>query len=276
VEGSAFALYAQAFGRALVPFGFAVDWGTGHRIVGASPELCLEHRANGSLLTRPIKGTRPRGASSAEDEALARELATDPKERAELNMVVDLERNDLGRLSETGSVEVLSAGEVESYETVHHRVATIRSRVRRDVTREQLLRTFLPSGSVTGTPKLAAMRQIAHLEPERRGLYTGAIGYIAQDGGLRLAMAIRTMTVDRDGQAQYFAGGGIVADSQPEREVMETLWKTRQLCAGLVEGTTAPRGLAVDRSSEQTSVENWADWLSSSTDEGDSISGAAD
>ena len=121
VEGSAFALYRRLFGRAKVPFGFALELPENVRLLGASPELCLEHRANGTLLTRPIKGTRPRGRTTDEDQALIEDLSTDPKELAELNMVVDLERNDLGRVSVTGTVEVLSVGEIETYETLHHR-----------------------------------------------------------------------------------------------------------------------------------------------------------
>jgi anthranilate/para-aminobenzoate synthase component I len=262
VEGTAFGLYQRLFGRAKVPFGYALELDNQARIVGASPELCLEHRANGTLLTRPIKGTRPRGRDRDEDLANINELSSDPKEHAELNMVVDLERNDLGRVSVVGSVEVLSPGEIESYEAVHHRVATVRSIIGEGVTREELLRAFLPSGSVTGTPKVAAMQNIARLELQRRGLYTGALGYIAHDGGLRLAMVIRTLTVEPDGHACYLAGGGIVADSQPEREVLETRWKSEQI---FLSQRTKHTG-------EQSFVENWADWLGSSTDEGDRIS----
>jgi anthranilate/para-aminobenzoate synthase component I len=263
VEGSAFGLYRRLFGRAKVPFGFALELPNQVRILGASPELCLEHRANGLLVTRPIKGTRPRGRDFAEDADFITDLASDPKELAELNMVVDLERNDLGRVSTIGSVEVLSPGEIETYETLHHRVATVRSFLSPSVSREELLRAFLPSGSVTGTPKIAAMQQIARLERQRRGLYTGALGYLSHGGELCLAMAIRTLAVESDGSACYLAGGGIVADSQPEREVLETRWKSEQLftnSAGAL--TTLPQSLA----------ENWADWLGSSTEEHDRIS----
>jgi anthranilate/para-aminobenzoate synthase component I len=263
VEGSAFALYERLFGRAKVPFGFSLELPNRMRLLGASPELCLEHRANGTLLTRPIKGTRPRGRDLAEDAALVAELSTDPKELAELNMVVDLERNDLGRVSQVGSVEVLSAGEIETYETLHHRVATVRSRIEPNVSREELLRAFLPSGSVTGTPKIAAMTQIARLERQRRGLYTGALGYLAHDGSLRLAMAIRTLAVEPDGRACYLAGGGIVADSKPASEVLETRWKSEQLFTN--SGTAQPRH-------QISFAKNWADWFGSSTDERDRIS----
>jgi anthranilate/para-aminobenzoate synthase component I len=271
-SGSALSLYARLFANARVPFGFALELDGKARICGASPELCLEHRANGTLVTRPIKGTRPRGRDDASDLAQIRELESDPKEQAELVMVVDLERNDLGMVSERGSVEVLSAGETETYEALHHRVATVRSRLRAGVSREELLRAFLPSGSVTGTPKLSAMQQIAQLERERRGLYTGAIGYIGQDGGLRLAMAIRTLVVEAEGTSRYFAGGGIVADSCPEREVDETRWKSSQLLGAhpVSEGRSGDTP-ANRQSSERTFAENWADWLGSCTEEGESI-----
>ena len=125
------------------------------------------------------------------------------------------------------------------------------------------MRAFLPSGSVTGTPKVAAMQQIARLERQRRGLYTGALGYLAHDGGLCLAMAIRTLAVERGGQACYLAGGGIVADSKPEREVLETRWKSEQLFS-----SSGPDGATFRHSF----AKNWADWLGSSTDERDRIS----
>jgi anthranilate/para-aminobenzoate synthase component I len=190
-------------------------------------------------------------------------------------MVIDLERNDLSRLSRLGTVEVVSAGDIESFESVHHRVATVRSHLAPGVSREELLRSFLPSGSVTGTPKRAAMRLIARLEPQRRGLYTGAVGYLAQDGGLRLAMAIRTLVVDRDAQATYYSGGGIVADSVAEREVLETRWKAEQV---LRSGVTASASWCDGQPSDGTpcvrpggpkSAENWADWLGSSTTDGE-------
>lgn len=264
-NGSALALYQRLFERAAVPFGFALDAGEGRRIVGASPELCLEVTANGSLLTRPIKGTRPRGASAREDLEQISQLTSDPKELAELNMVIDLERNDLGRIAESGSVEVISAGEVESYEAVHHRVATVRAKMRPQTSRHDLLTSFMPSGSVTGTPKRAAMQTIAALETERRGLYTGAMGYLAQDGTLRLAMAIRTLVVNGTGQAAYHSGGGIVADSVAAREITETRWKAQQLLDLFPVRGSQPRppaGPPVGRNL----AENWADWTGSCTE----------
>jgi anthranilate/para-aminobenzoate synthase component I len=197
-------------------------------VAGSSPELFLDLSASGRLLTGPIKGTRPRGADAVSDRAFRRDLSSDPKEQAELMMVVDVERNDLGRVARTGSVRVLGPPRVETFGNVHHRVARVTARLAQGVSRNALLEATLPSGSVTGAPKIRAMEVIAELESERRGLYTGAVGSLGYDGTLRLAMAIRTLT-RRGGVAHYFAGGGIVADSVVEREVTETRWKAAQL-----------------------------------------------
>jgi anthranilate/para-aminobenzoate synthase component I len=196
-------------------------------VVSTSPELLLEQRADGRLLTSPIKGTRPRGRDLREDRQLAQELADDPKEQAELSMVIDVERNDLGRVSSIGSVRVRSP-RVVAQGLVWHRRADVIGRVRSGVTRSELLDAVLPSGSVTGAPKVRAMEVIAVLEAERRGLYTGGFGILNHRGELQLAMAIRTLST-RDGIGHYFSGGGIVADSQPAREVEETHWKAQQL-----------------------------------------------
>jgi len=254
-RGSALGLALALRERGRAPFGFGLECPDGTRLAGVSPELCLGLSAEGELVTRPIKGTAPRQTSPSADERERRRLEEDPKERAELAMVIDLERNDLGQVAEVGSVEVACPGRVESYDAVHHRTATVRARLRAGVTRQELLRAFLPSGSVTGTPKIAAMRLIAELEPARRGLYTGAYGYLAHDGSLRLAMAIRTLVVAPSDQGEYFAGGGIVADSQPEREVAETLWKSQTLREAGEDGLTAAPALVGDESAE-----NWAGW----------------
>ena len=156
------------------------------------------------------------------------ELDQDPKELAELTMIVDVERNDLGRVAIPGSVRVTSPPRVVTHRTVHHRVACVAARARPDVSRDDVLRALLPSGSVTGAPKVRAMEVIAALEPRRRGLYTGAIGHVAHDGSLTLSMAIRTAVLRGD-EGEYWTGGGIVADSDPEREVEETRWKALQL-----------------------------------------------
>ena len=143
-------------------------------------------------------------------------------------MILDVERNDLARVARPGSIELTVPPHVETHGTVHHRVATLRAALRASVTRREVLSWMLPSGSVTGAPKVRAMDLIAELEAERRGLYTGAFGYLAHDGSLELGMAIRTLSV-KAGQGHYWAGGGIVADSQPALEVEETLWKAEAL-----------------------------------------------
>lgn len=238
LRGDALTLYASLVRKAPTPLGACVDLGEGLRVVSTSPELFLraepdressgESRRWGALLTAPIKGTRPRGKDAKEDRALALELDGDPKERAELTMIIDVERNDLGRVAVPGSVRVTSLPRVVTHRTLHHRVASIVARARPECSREDVLRALLPSGSVTGAPKVRAMEVIATLEPRRRGLYTGAIGYVAHDGGLTMAMAIRTAVLE-EGEGEYWTGGGIVADSDPEREVEETRWKALQL-----------------------------------------------
>jgi len=210
------------------PFCFAFQ-SNDLRIAGTSPELCLSLEPEGKLLTRPIKGTRPRGLTAEQDHEIAQSLASNPKEIAELSMVIDLERNDLGRVAELGSVSVLHPGRVEPYGPVHHRVATLSARLKPETSRTDLLEAFLPSGSVTGAPKVRAMELSALLESERRGLYTGAYGWLGHDGSMRLAMAIRTLVASNRDVGHYFAGGGIVADSIPEQEVEETYWKSLQI-----------------------------------------------
>ena len=235
VEGSPVALLRALAPDALPAHAAAFDWPE-LRVSAASPELFLATEADGRVFTTPIKGTRPRSAEPALDAALARALDEDPKERAELAMVIDVERNDLGRLAIPGSVRLAREPYVESHAAVHHRAATVEARLAPGVTRTELLEAMLPSGSVTGAPKVRAMEVIAELEPVRRGLYTGAFGLLREDGSLELGMAIRTLGV-RDGVGHFFAGGGIVADSDPERELEETLWKARGLMA-LAGGTT--------------------------------------
>jgi para-aminobenzoate synthetase component 1 len=174
--------------------------------------------------TRPIKGTRPRGRDATEDAALARALVLSEKDRAENLMIVDLERNDLGRVAQTGSIEVPELFEVETYANVHHLVSTVRGRLREGRDAVDLLRATFPSGSVTGAPKIRALEIIDELEPVARGPYTGAIGYFGFDGSIDLNVAIRIMVV-KDGRAYFHVGGGIVADSDPEAEYEETLDK---------------------------------------------------
>jgi len=219
--------------RAGARFSAAIDFGD-HALASTSPELFLDIERPSArdrrVLTSPIKGTRPRGIDAANDTRLARELDLDPKERAELTMVVDLERNDLGRIARTGSVRVIGEPRIETSRTVHHRVQDVVGLVPADRGLGEIVRAMFPSGSVTGAPKVRAMEIIADLEPRRRGIYCGAILAIGRDFSVRAAMAIRTLIVDRaSGTARYDAGGGIVADSDPKSEVAETGWKARQV-----------------------------------------------
>ncbi|HEX9298025.1 MAG TPA: anthranilate synthase component I family protein [Polyangiaceae bacterium] len=220
-------LYVAVAGHSPSPFGACLDLGE-IIVCASSPELFLQLDALGHVRTAPIKGTRPRGADAEDDLRLRRELEESSKEQAELTMILDVERNDLGRVAVPGSVRLAREPAVETHRTVHHRAAVVAALLRPERSALELLRAMFPSGSVTGAPKIRAMEVIAELEPARRGLYTGAFGSIAADGSLRLAMAIRVFTV-RAGEGHYFAGGGIVADSDPEAELAETRWKGTQI-----------------------------------------------
>jgi len=199
-------------------------------ILGNSPERFLSLSPEGAVETRPIKGTRPRGADAAADGAAAAELSAAPKDRAEHVMIVDLERNDLGRVCRAGSVEVASLARVVSLPTVHHLISTVRGQLRPEVGLAALLAATFPGGSVTGAPKRRAMQIIDELEPSPRGLYTGATGWLGAAGDLDLAIAIRTAVL-RGGQLELSVGGGIVVDSTPEDELRETEVKARAFAA---------------------------------------------
>ena len=196
-------------------------------LVSASPERFLELR-DGRVETCPIKGTRPRGKTPAEDEQLARALMDSPKDRAEHLMIVDLERNDLGRVCETGSVRVPDRFRLEAHPTVWHLVSTVEGRLRPGLDAVDLIRASFPGGSITGAPKLRAMEILEGLEPTRRGPYTGSIGYWGLDGSLDLSIVIRTAIV-KDDRAYVQVGGGVVADSSAEAEYQETLDKAAAL-----------------------------------------------
>ena len=197
------------------------------QVVSSSPECFLAlDPASRLVTTRPIKGTRPRSADPAEDARLASELAASAKDIAENIMIVDLERNDLGRVCEFGSVAAPDLAVIESHPTVHHLVSTITGRLRRDHDVLDLLTACFPGGSITGAPKIRAMEIIDELETVRRGVYTGSIGYLGFDGSANLNIAIRTAVV-KDGFWHLHVGGGIVADSDPEMEYQETLDKGR-------------------------------------------------
>ncbi|MFQ5461463.1 MAG: aminodeoxychorismate synthase component I [Phycisphaerae bacterium] len=188
-------------------------------IISSSPELFLALRGR-HVVTRPIKGTRPRCADPRLDAANRRELATDPKESAELNMIIDLLRNDLGRVCAYSSVQVTDPGTIERHPTVYHRAATIEGVLQEGRSWHDLLQATFPGGSVTGAPKIRAMQIINELEPTPRGVYCGSIGWIGLDGSMELNVAIRTM-LQADGMADIYAGGAIVADSQPDAECAE-------------------------------------------------------
>jgi len=203
----------------------------GVTVVSASPERFL--RVEGDLVqTRPIKGTRPRRASVAEDEAMARELLSSVKDRAENVMIVDLERNDLGRVCRYGTVGVRELCLLETYATVFHLVSMVEGRLRQGKDRIDLLKATFPGGSITGAPKVRAMEIIDELEPTKRSVYTGSIGYLSFSGEMDINIVIRTFLV-KDGRAYFQVGGGIVYDSDPEAEYIETLDKGRALVEAL-------------------------------------------
>ena len=193
------------------------------KVLSSSPE-CFLRMSGSRIRTRPIKGTRPRRADAAADESSAYDLITSPKELAELIMITDLERNDLGRICEFGSVKVTELLKLERHEQVFHLVSTVDGQMRPDVDHVTALRACFPGGSITGAPKKRACEIIAELEPVPRGLYTGAIGYFGYNGESQFSIAIRTLILEH-GVAHFHVGAGIVADSDPESEYQETLDK---------------------------------------------------
>jgi anthranilate synthase component 1 len=196
-----------------------------HVVTGSSPEI-LVRLEDDQIELRPIAGTRPRGATPEQDRALEAELLSDPKELAEHLMLVDLGRNDIGRVSEIGSVEVDEFQVIERYSHVMHIVSNVRGKLRPECDAIDLLRATFPAGTLTGAPKIRAMEIIEELESERRGLYGGSVGYIDHRGNMDMCIAIRTMLI-KDGQVYIQAGGGVVADSDPELEYQESLHKAR-------------------------------------------------
>jgi para-aminobenzoate synthetase component 1 len=219
----ALGFYARLRRCSPAPYG-ALLCGESHVIASSSPELFLQMEGR-EIVTRPIKGTRARASDPAADAVAEQELGASPKERAELVMITDLERNDLGQVCEYGSVEARELLKLERYAQVHHMTSTVAGRLRNGVDHIEALRACFPGGSVTGAPKKRAREIIAELEPGKRGVYTGAIGYLGYDGRSAFNIAIRTAILERDGQAHFHAGAGIVADSQPRKEWEETLWK---------------------------------------------------
>lgn len=205
----------------------------GLAVVSSSPERLVEAR-DGWVATRPIAGTRPRGADQALDDELARELHSHPKERAEHVMLIDLERNDLGRICEAGTVHVDELMVIESYAHVHHIVSSVRGRLRPDVTPGGILAAVFPGGTITGCPKVRCMEIIAELEQAPRGSYTGSLGYLNLDGSMDMNILIRSLQL-RGTELTLRAGAGIVADSIPERELEETRAKARGVLRALGE-----------------------------------------
>jgi anthranilate synthase component 1 len=200
-------------------------------IAGASPEL-LVRVEDGTVSTHPIAGTRRRGRDATEDLALEEELRHDKKERAEHIMLVDLGRNDIGRISEPGTVEVSQLMNVERYSHVMHLVSHVQGKLRADLSQFDALRSCFPAGTVSGAPKIRAMEIIAELEKEKRGPYAGAVGYFDFSGNLDTAITIRTIIIKNNiGYIQ--AGAGIVADSIPEREYQESLNKAQALLTAI-------------------------------------------
>lgn len=229
-------LYAYLRQLSPVPYGAYLHCGDFH-ILSASPERFLHFSPScRTVETRPIKGTRPRGLTPELDRKLAIELLHSEKDLAELLMIVDLERNDLGRVCQIASIHVPERVALESYSNIHHLVATVRGTLRPDADRIDLLKSCFPGGSITGAPKIRAMELIDELEPMDRGVYTGAIGYFGFDGTMDLNIAIRTCIL-KNGRAHFHVGGGIVADSEPEAEYQETLDKASSWMA-VLEGKT--------------------------------------
>jgi len=226
VSGDAFALYRRLRAVNPSPFMYYLDF-TDHQLVGASPELLVQVE-RGMVSTRPIAGTRRRGATSEEDAELAEELLSDEKERAEHLMLVDLARNDVGRVSRPGSVQVTQFMGVERFSHVMHLVSDVNGRLNPTSDAFDALRACFPAGTVSGAPKIRAMEIIARLERDVRGPYAGAVGFVSTAGDMEMAITIRT-GVAAAGAFHVQAGAGIVADSDPEREFVETMNKARAL-----------------------------------------------
>ena len=208
------------------PYMYYLDLGD-HQVVGSSPEI-LVHLEDGQITVRPIAGTRPRGDNEASDRALEQDLLADPKELAEHLMLIDLGRNDVGRVSQTGSVELTEKMIVERYSHVMHIVSNVTGQLQDGMSAMDVLRATFPAGTVSGAPKIRAMEIIDEFEPVKRGIYSGAVGYLSWNGNMDTAIAIRTAVI-KDKQLSIQAGAGIVYDSVPENEWAETMNKARAI-----------------------------------------------
>ncbi|MBB3143529.1 aminodeoxychorismate synthase component I [Halomonas organivorans] len=229
-EGDLWTAYRRLRRATPTPFSGFLAWGD-QAILSMSPERFL-HCADGRVETRPIKGTRPRGATSEEDRRLAEELTASVKDRAENVMIVDLLRNDLGRVCRPGTVRVPQLCGLESYANVHHLVSVVTGELADERSPLELLAAAFPGGSITGAPKVRAMQIIDELEPSARSAYCGSLGYVDVRGHMDTSIAIRTAVADR-GRLHLWGGGGLVADSEGEAEYTETLDKIRHLMAAL-------------------------------------------
>jgi para-aminobenzoate synthetase component 1 len=225
-------LYRRLRQLSPAPYAALIEDADGNAVMAASPERFLALSCDGCIDTRPIKGTRPRGVTPAEDAAFSAALQSSAKDRAENLMIVDLLRNDIGRVAETGSVAVPELNALYSFASVHHLVSTVTGRLQPGLGPVDLIRACFPGGSVTGAPKIRAMEIIDELEVARRGAYCGAIGWIGFDGAMELSIAIRTLTLTSE-RVIAQAGGGIVSDSDPVGEYHEALAKARPLLATL-------------------------------------------
>ncbi len=236
-SGSPLGLYRALRSLNPSPYMFCLNLGD-HHVVGASPEILLRVE-DGEITVRPLAGTRPRGHTEAEDRAYEEDLLADPKEIAEHLMLIDLGRNDAGRVAEVGSVEVTDQMIVERYSHVMHIVSNVTGKLKPGISAMDALRATFPAGTLSGAPKIRALEIIDELEPVKRGVYSGAVGYLGWNGNMDTAIAIRTAVI-KDGQLHVQAGAGIVADSVPSKEWEETMNKAQAVirAAGMAEGAS--------------------------------------
>ncbi|WP_320046145.1 aminodeoxychorismate synthase component I [uncultured Ilyobacter sp.] len=228
---SPYTIYERLRSTNPAPFASYMNFGEGE-IICCSPERFIQVR-DGTIETRPIKGTIARGTTPKEDMKNRKILETSEKDKSELLMIVDLERNDIGRISETGSVKVTELFSIEEYATVFQQVATITGKLKNDISTADILKATFPGGSITGAPKIRAMEIIDELEPTARNIYTGSIGYIGFDGSIDLNIVIRTILC-KENNGYFQVGGGIVWDSDPESEYQESLLKGKALKEALM------------------------------------------
>jgi anthranilate synthase component 1 len=253
VNASPFTVYRALRAINPSPYMFFLDLADFH-IVGASPELLVRYEDN-EVTIRPIAGTRPRGFDKQSDEQLEEDLKNDPKECAEHVMLLDLARNDVGRVCEIGTIKVEDFMTIELYSHVMHLVTNVSGQLRKDLSPFEALRAGFPAGTVSGAPKIRAMEIISELEGEQRGVYAGAVGYFSHSGNQETAIALRTMVI-KNGRAYIQAGGGVVADSDPSNEYQESLNKAKALVRALDEAEKIAREAREDAKSSPVREED--------------------